>query len=591
MHTALRPVLKLLEDIGTPRSLCVSLLIRHNEWAQVAQLKCDPRLYLTAESFRKDYVATDILRKCADLPTGIDTHSASVQKWFEAEKQCLKTNLRLEPYLRNAEGSELVYRVISHMRRFIKQVLGPTPPLAPFYSLDQTILQHGLEGRFGPGATYSDIGLLTTVADKMSSKPTWTPQAWEECKEAFSLTAWARALPEYRREPILVHEDRFVSVPKDATTNRGISIQPGGNVFFQLAYGRYMRERLKTVCSWDLTVAQQTHKRVAREGSLSGLVATIDLTSASDTVSRALVELSLPIEWFQRLAALRTTHTRFSHRDLKGTSTENIKRQASLVYLEKFSAMGNGYTFELETLLFASIVHGVLVECGFDRPRLGRDYYVYGDDIIVPSQYSSNVIAALRFFGFSPNPRKTFVDGEFRESCGGDYFAGKDVRPVHIENLPKEPHEYIALANSLRRLSPFGPNAPIRGHWTERAWRATLDFLPSHIRACTGPAGLGDIVIHDVPETWQIRPATYTSWEPTGPHRNRKRHWKGRREFRGYFEIKCWKVLRDLTIPWTHFTPDVILACALYRYGDGLTGITPRKPISSYGTAWTACPS
>lgn len=603
MHDAIRPVLKLLEDIGTARSLTVSLLIRHGEWSQVADLRCDPNTYLYSVSsptafrnehrLRKDYVATDLLRKCADLPTGTNTKAVSVMKWFEAEKQCLRTNLRLEPYLCNAEGSELVYRTISCVRSFIKRVLGSLPPLSPTYDLEKQVVERGVEGRFGPGTTYSDTGVLTTVADKMSARPSWTNQAWEDHREVFSSTLWAQSQPDYLRSPDIVRCDRYVSVLKDATTDRGISIQPGGNVFYQLAYGSYIRERFRRVLGWDLTKAQEIHRQVAKAASVDGLKATLDLASASDTVAKAFVKLSLPSEWYARLAALRTTHTEFSSEDLSvfnpRTPSGKSQAQKAQVYLEKFSAMGNGYTFELETLLFAAICHAVYALHN-KKAYLGVDYFVYGDDIIVDTDIAHDVLSALRFFGFTPNERKTFIKSEFRESCGGDYFRGMDVRPIYLKSFPKEPHEYIAFANSLRSLNPAGPDAPLGESWVKRAWLATLDFLPSNVRRCSGPHTLGDIVIHDEPGRWRLREARDETWYPSGPHRRWRKFWRRVEHRRGYFEVECWKPVRVQHVPWHHWRPEVILACATLSYGDGLLGITPRKPELSYGNGWTPVP-
>jgi hypothetical protein len=58
--------------------------------------------------------------------------------------------------------------------------------------------------------------------------------------------------------------------------------------------------------------------------------------------------------------------------------------------------------------------------------------YVYGDDIIVPSEWYHLAVEGLTLSGFAVNDAKSFYRGPFRESCGGDYLNGKDVVPVRL---------------------------------------------------------------------------------------------------------------------------------------------------------------
>ena len=103
--------------------------------------------------------------------------------------------------------------------------------------------------------------------------------------------------------------------------------------------------------------------------------------------------------------------------------------------------MGNGYTFELETLLFYCLVEAV---CGKDG-RLS----VYGDDIICPSNRAAVVTRLLKFCGFSLNEDKSFSEGFFRESCGGHFYRGVDVKPFYIERYPRTLAQVINLHNDI----------------------------------------------------------------------------------------------------------------------------------------------
>ena len=164
--------------------------------------------------------------------------------------------------------------------------------------------------------------------------------------------------------------------------------------------------------------AKLRHMRLARLASAGRLsCATIDLSNASDTVAYQLVKLVLPPDWFELLISLRAPFT-----DMDG------KR----VRLEKFSSMGNGFTFALETLLFWTL-------CDTVSNGEAQVLRVFGDDIIVDTAHAKACVKALEFFGFTPNAKKTFLEGPFRESCGGDYFNGVSVRAVYVKNLPDEP--------------------------------------------------------------------------------------------------------------------------------------------------------
>ncbi|UUW21303.1 MAG: RNA replicase beta chain [Sanya fiers-like virus 16] len=522
-----------LVDLDTPRSLTVKLLIEHEEFGQLVNLKADPAHYLTADAFYRDNLATELLRKCKDLETGIDTQKVALEGFFAAEKQCKRTNDRLDPFLHNGPFQDLlelkISSILDEVRSEVSRILGRIP--------DE------LDGRFGPGATFGDRGKYSTVLDKMTSQPQFTGDIsvvryfWDD-------TAWCRSmhLGELSNAPVGVRGNRFTTVPKDATKDRGIAIEPSLNIFAQLAVGGFIRQRLKHF-GIDLKTGQDVHRAVARNGSLSGEWATLDLSSASDTVCRNLVKLVLPEIWYDLLDSLRSPLTLVEGR---------------WVRLEKFSSMGNGFTFELETLIFLAITRVAVRHAGIE-PSNGENVWVYGDDIICPAEAAQNVIAALRFCGFSTNPRKTFTDGNFRESCGGDYFKGKSVRPFYLKEYPNEPHQWIAFANGLRRVDYLHDEAYCRGSYTWRARLRALDRLPSSIKWLRGPSSFGDLIIHDDVDLWQKSPIV-----------------DGIRTFKLWLPI-------SRAIPLEKWHPETQLAAALY--GVPSRGVIPRSSVRKHRIA------
>lgn len=522
-----------LEALECPRALTVAILLREREWDQLVMLDCPPDRYSTADDYFRAACATDLLRKCSDLPTSADRWANTFSKWIECERQCALTNIRVRRLLTGPSTPEdaPIERFARKVRKTISRILGRVPS--------------DLELRHGPGATFNNKSVRCTPLDKMSTAPSVTSEA-RHLLPIWSMTAWSRGLLEshpYRSDPETVRGNRFSTAPKSATVLRPIAIEPSINIAYQLATGKAIRDRLFRF-GIDLKEGQARHRQVACDASRSGELATIDLSSASDTVALWLVRLLLPQEWVDLLELTRSPFTLVEGRWLR---------------LEKFSSMGNGYTFELETLLFVGICYTIMEELEVE-PKVGENLLVYGDDIICPVDVAVAVLAALRWFGFTPNPKKTFLKGPFRESCGGDFYRGVPVRAHFIEELPREPNQYISLANGIRRVGQdlFGQNSIPRSLRT--AWFRCLDALPSTVKQCRGPSYLGDLVIHDDQEHWNVRVINWIQ------------------------QYRIWKPISH-SLPLSRWEPGPVLAYALL--GGTSDGVIPRGNVSGYRLAWT----
>jgi hypothetical protein len=201
---------------------------------------------------------------------------------------------------------------------------------------------------------------------------------------------------------------------------------------------------------------QTRNQRLAASGSLTGALATLDLSSASDTISREIVFELLPLDWAIYLARARTQ--------------EVLLPNGAVLSQEKFSSMGNGFTFPLETLIF----WGLAAACC----RSDSDVSVYGDDIIVPTEHFEYLTEVLVACGFVVNTKKSYASGPFRESCGKDYIMGIDVRPYY-------PRGWMST-QSLFVLHNFY----VRRGDTDRAQRVRNRIHPSLV--LYGPDGYGD---------------------------------------------------------------------------------------------------
>lgn len=535
-HQIVGVFLRLCQDVGSPYSLAQYERAVKGDWDGLLNSPVLPENYDNAYSYALDNSVYSFFKKCRDLPTSFNRRQAAIDKFWEGERDCYRTNERLSPFLHGAHapGEERINEFIIAVKKRIRDLIGRRPPTL-------------IEGRHGPGATFSDRGHLTTAADKMASVPTMTRDCIYHLFQ-WSATAWARAHANHAKcAPMTVKGNRFVTVPKDAKTDRGICVEPSINVFYQLGYGKALRRAL-AFGGIDLRDGQTIHRRVACEASRNGSYCTIDLKNASDTLCSNLVKLLLPTAWHDCLRDLRSPHTLL---------------EGKWVRLEKFSSMGNGYTFELETLIFFALVSEACASMGFPSQG-GCDVFVYGDDIICPNDAYEGVVNVLKFFGFTPNKEKSFNKGWFRESCGGDFFNGSPVRGYYLKEFPRGPHEIISMANGIRRLGSSNDELGDLDHANLRAWLWSLDLLPSHIRRLRGPVHFGDLVIHDVREKWITR----------------TRH-----------EIRYIRALGKRSIgfvPWSHFRPEVALATALYGVGDGRRGVLPRGAVSESYECWVA---
>lgn len=249
----------------------------------------------------------------------------------------------------------------------------------------------------------------------------------------------------------IVEGNRLRYAPKNRDISRVICVEPNLNMFGQLGIGNILAERCKRYFGIDLSDQPEKNRELARIGSKTGQFSTIDLASASDSLSIAMLEYVLPSSMMSWLRVFR--------------SKQSTLLSGEAVALEMVSTMGNGYTFPLQTVLFASIVVAAARARGFKlwRPHgasLGS-FGVFGDDIIVPTychyndrtmefeNYSKDVerdvLRLLALLGFEINYDKSFFEGPFRESCGGDFFQGLPSRGVYIKDLRTMQDRFVAL--------------------------------------------------------------------------------------------------------------------------------------------------
>ena len=469
----------LFESINTPVSLKCEILLRYGQMEDLLRLAISPHEYNCPFKFRDDYQAVSFLKKVPFEVPGIDRKAAARQKFDEAEKACLSTNERIRNFISQpSKASSVVLRGFSLAARKIDEVLGSFSSREWLFSC-----------RFGPGSfNHPEQRGLTSAYDKLQVSPSVTHDFADlGAILVQSSPPWARSVTDSEddgfwpfvgvRDLHLVPGNRVTFVPKTAVTDRSIAIEPLLNVYAQLGLGRMIRKRLRKV-GIDLN-SQSFNQEAARLGSIDGSLATIDLSSASDTLAKALVHFLLgsgrsSLGW---LPALDISRSKIGELDGK-----------SFVY-EKFSSMGNGFTFELETLVFWALSASACEISGSDPERV----LVYGDDIVVPVDAYDVLVELLTFAGFTLNQAKSFKSGAFRESCGKDYYGGLQVRPFFQKEVPQDLSGLFKMANGLKRVAHSRTGSLACDAVYKNAWLTVVDEIPVSIRrSVLVPAHAGD---------------------------------------------------------------------------------------------------
>lgn len=457
----------ILEALGTSRSLAIALCLKHNAlFENLDLLETDPYGYRDAHAYWADAQSVALIKKNLYLKgykTQDQLHRESIERFFHLEEVNRRNTLDIYSLKSFRDVS-----LIEEVKRIIISVLGYAPPSDRY------------RANFGPGSTFELAACQSTIADKLDNPIDATPHALiylSECKSA------TPRLFSYFVNPIkTVPGNRFSSVEKDFRKRRPISIEPVFNMLLQKNIGDFIRHRLKRVCI-DIPTQQDLHKFLLK--NFHNVYATIDQSDASDRISIGLVKTLLPPDWFLYLDRIRSRNT------VIGVTSENgIEEQ--IVELNKFASQGNGFIFELETLIFYAIAQATI-----NRDGNGINHLVsaYGDDVIVPEEFFDAVVTSYETLGFQVNKEKSFGSGPFKESCGVDVFNGIEVRPAYLTEFSNGAKGLYEAANYVIRIASRHLGDVGYSVLYKRAWLRIVSLIKTDYRY-GGPERLGDAVLH-----------------------------------------------------------------------------------------------
>ncbi len=232
---------------------------------------------------------------------------------------------------------------------------------------------------------------------------------------------------------------RVVFVPKTATTPRVIAIEPSHVQYVQQSVKDYVYKVLEAHALTKRSIRftrQDVNQELARKGSIDKRTTTLDLKDASDRVHLHLVQRIFKTSGLlEYLEDARSLHA--------------ILPYGQNVVLHKYASMGSALCFPVEAMVFYTLVQCAMHMLDGIRPssrsieRYSKSISIYGDDIIVPVEYTDVVVRYLESYALKVNVGKSFSKGNFRESCGADYFKGVAVNPVYARQIPHDnAHEW-----------------------------------------------------------------------------------------------------------------------------------------------------
>lgn len=388
------------------------------------------------------------------------------------------------------------------------------PELVQYFERVAHVMWHDLGGdhfddphhfipKHGPGAT----------AEKISGNQKFIFRKWHKRLEPYfplDLFAYhnvnAFESKEFKELTLVERDDeqpvRVITVPKTLKSPRIIAIEPVCMQYTQQAVARGLIHALEhtRISAGHVNFTDQSINRdIAMSSSMTGIHATLDLSSASDRVPLSLVVRML-------------RHKPHIMRAVVACRSRNAKLQdGSVIRLRKFASMGSAMCFPIESMYFYTLCVAARLELhklpvtSRNAHRMSREVYIYGDDIIVPADEATVVMRFLQKYYCRVNMSKSFWSGSFRESCGMDAFRGVDVTPVYVREV--RPHNKRD-ANQLVSWNATANQFYLAGLWQVSSYlhskcEQILGPLPVVGKQC---AGLGRVSF--------LRSVSIQRWSP-----------------------------------------------------------------------------
>jgi hypothetical protein len=279
---------------------------------------------------------------------------------------------------------------------------------------------------------------------------------------------------------------RFKFVPKTNQKARGICIEENEIQWLQQALRLALVRRLE---SHPLTkgrvnfTSQQINRDMALISSQTGQHATLDMSSASDRISRKLVSyLFSKTQILDHILACSTETIKLP--EIKGFNFIDE------LPINKIAPMGSAICFPIMAVTHFALIKAIL-EFSVVPHELNSDIYVYGDDIIVPTECVDAIYSYLPLYGMRFNEEKSFSQSRFRESCGLHAYDGFEITPTRFK---------IAYENL--RLSDVPGILRLEEAFYNKGFRRTAELLRIQVQRCCLNKGIQSF--YPVPTSSQL---------------------------------------------------------------------------------------
>lgn len=394
------------------------------------------------DAFSRLYQFVSFLKKFPVKGNNSQCELAGLEKFKSGEEQCRVTNERL------LQSKGHPGRLVALTQSIIGKIL---TPIKPTFLRKKVAFGTGTTVNVN-GRTYEETSKFFKFTDRLlvparqkrflAALLSDNYALMETLRLHYHINDTGRTRMEVERlifeKHLVVVDDSFPNrigfVPKDSAEHRAIGVELNGSVLLQKVLGDDIRQCLLNF-GLDLN-SQARNQHFAMLAKVFGN-ATVDMKNASNTLSYETVKLHVPHDWFEYLNCFRSHYG------------NNQSLNYSCKY-EMFSSMGNGFTFELESLIFYALsLATVMVETGCNLHMAKRQVCTYGDDVIVPATCAPRLVEELNYIGFEINEQKSFFSGHFFESCGSDFYDGKDVRPFFLKRRLETVKDIYFLCNSL----------------------------------------------------------------------------------------------------------------------------------------------
>jgi hypothetical protein len=239
-------------------------------------------------------------------------------------------------------------------------------------------------------------------------------------------------------------KSRLKFVHKYVGKPRGICIEENETQYLQQGLKNLLYKQIESHPMTKGRVnfkSQQVNRDLALKSSLDMFFSTIDMSEASDRVARDLVYIlfrDTPL-----LDYLDAVSTRFI------TFPDDVRTGELLA--QKFAPMGSAVCFPIMAIVHFALCKAIIATSGLENARkASKQVYVYGDDILTPSEFTEEIFTHLPRFGMKLNKEKSYYQSSFRESCGIHAYKGVDITPVYNNYTLNDKHE---RKDSTRLLS------------------------------------------------------------------------------------------------------------------------------------------